>query len=80
MKQTMNILGLLLLLLCGPSDTRAEKMPPTGMGDIDILRKEVIASATDAGHENSRRAALLRWWRLMWRRASSLRNRIDLAN
>lgn len=39
----------------------------SGLEDIDGLRIEVKAQATDAATVESRRSAMLRWWRLMWR-------------
>ena len=42
------------------------------MSDIDRIRLEVKAKPTQADTALNRRTALLRWWRLMWRRGQDM--------
>jgi len=44
----------------------------SGIEDIDILRLEVNAYSTTAANAVSRRAALYRWWRLLWHQGIDL--------
>lgn len=37
-----------------------------GIADIDRIRADILVNPTDASNVLSRRAALYRWWRLLW--------------
>lgn len=38
----------------------------SGITDIDLIRSKVVSDPTSASNAQSRRAALYRWWRLLW--------------
>ena len=41
-------------------------MSSCGIADIDRIRADILRAPTDASNALSRRAALYRWWRLLW--------------
>ena len=77
MKSYQNLLFLCLLM---PVILESAVIEPSGLGDIDVIREEVKAAATDGETVVSRRSALLRWWRLMWRRGQDMRPFDEVAN
>ncbi|MEX0320985.1 MAG: PQQ-binding-like beta-propeller repeat protein [Puniceicoccaceae bacterium] len=53
---------------------------PSGLSDVDEIREEVSERATTGETASSRRSALLRWWRLMWRSGQDISPFDDVAN
>lgn len=55
---------------CGRLQARGEGQAfvPCGISDVDQIRQEVRESPATAENYLDRRAALGRWWRLLWRR------------
>jgi outer membrane protein assembly factor BamB len=78
MKKVKPIMGRLLLVFIGVLLLSAVPLPAcaqqtsTGMEDIDTIRKEVLVTATDTANCDSRRTALIRWWRFLWRQGYDL--------
>ena len=72
--------GWVAALLSCPLMTAIGADPSSGMSDIDHIRHEVKAEPTQAENANSRRSALLRWWRLMWRRGQDMTAFDEVAN
>lgn len=66
-------------VLCGPSGVTARSFKRCGMADVDQIRKEVQKSPTTADNFESRRAALARWWRLLWHQGVDLSAMSDAA-
>lgn len=61
-----NIITLLLLFIAYTGCTQQANFITCGIDDIDQIRKEVISQPTTPDNALPRRAALYRWWRLMW--------------
>jgi outer membrane protein assembly factor BamB len=66
-------------VLCWPSGATARPFKSCGMADVDQIRKEVQASPTTPENFESRRAALARWWRLLWRQGYDMSAMSDAA-
>lgn len=45
-----------------------------GIRDIDLIRQQVSSSLTTTENAGSRRTALYRWWRLLWRQGYDMRS------
>lgn len=70
------ITGLLVAWLAFAGSIRSDATPAKtgihgdeiscGIADIDLIRAEVRIKPTEASNVQSRRAALYRWWRLLW--------------
>ncbi len=70
------ITGLLVAWLAFAGSVRSDTTPAKtaihgdeiscGIADIDLIRAEVPIKPTEATNVQSRRAALYRWWRLLW--------------
>ena len=69
-----------MLVVGGPFLAMAGDMQTSGMGDVDAIREDVRREATGAKNDASRRSALLRWWRLMWRRGQDMTAFDEVAN
>jgi len=52
----------------------------SGIADIDRIREEVKAHPTTAANAASRRTALYRWWRLLWRQGMDMQSFDAAAN
>ncbi|MFC1760650.1 PQQ-binding-like beta-propeller repeat protein [Planctomycetota bacterium] len=52
----------------------------SGIADIDGIREEVKALPTTTANAASRRAALYRWWRLLWRLGIDMQSFDEVAN
>lgn len=72
------IAGLLLLSLTLP--LIGAQRPASGMADVDNIRKEILLAETDVTNYDSRRTALLRWWRLLWRQGYDLSSFYEVAD
>ncbi len=57
---------LLLLFVAYTGFAQNTNFKSCGIDDIDQIRKEVKAQPTTANNVITRRAALYRWWRLLW--------------
>ena len=51
----------------------------SGVADLDLIRKDLKAKKTTAANLENRRAALFRWYRLLWRQGYNLKPFDDLA-
>ena len=51
----------------------------SGVADLDLVRKDVKANKTRAANLENRRAALFRWYRLLWRQGYNLKPFDELA-
>lgn len=70
-----------LLTGCMSNETASRTMlAPTGMVDIDEIRNSVIDVPTSPANYQSRRAALIRWWRFIWRQGYDMSAFDSLAN
>ncbi len=58
----------------GLVQARIDRAAPTtsGIADVDKSRAEVRVHPTDASNVLSRRIALYRWWRLLWRQGINM--------
>ncbi len=70
--RSANYRGIILLFLCAPHLALSEIIKSSGLEDIDHIRERVSEYSTTAENAGSRRAALLKWWRLMWRRGQDM--------
>ena len=50
----------------------AQNIEPSGLSDIDQIRKEVHVTPTNKDTYKSRKSAFYRWWRLYWRQGYDL--------
>ena len=51
----------------------------SGVADLELVRKDVEANKTTAANLENRRAALFRWYRLLWRQGYNLKPFDELA-
>lgn len=74
MNATKKFLPVFLIAIAGSSLTHAVPVENTigraaascGIADIDQIRAQVVSKPTNSSNVESRRAALYRWWRLLW--------------
>ena len=63
------LLSLTGFLCADPTPTQVVKgvtIESCGIADIDVIRRTIVSAPTNATNVQSRRAALYRWWRLLW--------------
>ena len=86
MKKNYNMMRKSLLIFIGPLllsltlPLSGAQRPTGGMGDIDTIRKEILLTETDVSNYDSRRTALIRWWRLLWRQGYDLSSFYEVAD
>ncbi|WP_281614959.1 PQQ-binding-like beta-propeller repeat protein [Flammeovirga sp. SubArs3] len=74
-------LCLLLLLFANYSYSQKDKLfLPSGLSDIDRVRKEVRITKTSSENIEKRRATLYRWWRLLMKQGYELSDFDSLGN
>ena len=66
------IFGFLLLFVTYTNFAQNNNFISCGIDDIDQIRKEVKTQPTTADNVVIRRAALYRWWRLLWHRGYNM--------
>ena len=73
MNSTTRILALLLTIVVGngladdtDESSNRSATASCGIADIDMIRARVVSEPTNPSNAKSRRAALYRWWRLLW--------------
>jgi outer membrane protein assembly factor BamB len=84
MKVTQNkriiILGIYVLAVASFSFLNAQSSIPSGLSDIDQIRKEILVSSTNNDTYKSRKSAFYRWWRLYWRQGYDLKQLDSISN
>lgn len=63
-----------VLVLASCQMAGKDRLPSSGIPDIDAVREEVRKSPTDSGNYMRRRAVLHRWWRFLWRQGINMDN------
>ncbi len=67
-------LGICLMICTSLSFLNAQNFKPSGLSDIDQIRKEVHIKPTNKDNYKSRKSAFYRWWRLYWRQGYDLQS------
>ncbi len=73
-----SLLAVLLFLFGCTSPDRPVQQ--TGIEDLDIIRQEVTITSTDQNTAKSRRSALYRYYRFLWRQGMNMRMFDEVAN
>ena len=72
--------GIYLLVIASFSFLNAQNFIPSGLSDIDQIRKEVVLNPTNQDTYKSRKSAFYRWWRLYWRQGYDLKRLDSISN
>ncbi len=69
---------IIVISSCGKYESGQVKV--TGLEDLDFIRKEVLLTPTDQTNARSRKAALYRFYRLLWRQGIQMESFDSIAN